>query len=705
MKLSVRNEIILIFVILILGFVIRFFTYLPALRQSPTPLQTPDPHYHARRVINTVVNYPHLPVYDSYLSYPNGGYCIWPPAFDFICASVIYGVYWGKPTIKQVEWGCALFPIFLGLIVIFMVYLLTKLVIDQRTALWAAIFTAVLPSMVIWSRLGYFDHHIAESLVLITITFFLTQSNHEDKVAIIGLGLTMGLGMLMWQGVILFVGIAFLVLLLRRHYKFFWSFALNLVIILPFCIKTHFPDSPFSYRGLSMLHILLLCLACSILLGIHLLRRRSIYSYIIGIIMLGLFGFLVLSPSFVKGFAFIVKKDPWLANIIEFQPLIVQSGFWETITANRLYGRAYFLWPILLILLYMTKRNCRIFILCSLILFTGLMAFLGRRYTCWFAPFYAIILAYGFMKIWDLFEKKKNLKLVRYPLTAILAVVIFEPILKHSYENRWLSPNPEEITAYEWIRDHTPPTAYYYQPTKHPEYGIMCFWGDGHHLLYYARRPITASNFGNDVPNFNITNQFYLSESESEASSIMDSLRCHYVYLSGWQYCLRYAAIYLNRPPSTYLDFYPVLDNRGLITTVMMPTDRGYKTTISRLQYNMGNSFYLKNNYFPPYRHYRLLFIGGKNEEIKFYEYVSGAVILATTQPGKSGIIELDVRIGDVMFTYRDSLNAAENGIWKTIVPYPADAVNPYRLTINGKIHTIIVPESAIKNHDTIKVP
>ncbi len=704
MKLTRKNEIIILAAIIALGLFTRLVPYLPVIHQVATPIQTPDPHYHARRVIETVQHYPHLPVFDSYLSYPSGGYCIWPPAFDFLCATMIYGVFLGHPSIGQIEWGCALYPILYGLLIIFMVYYLGKALIDRRTALLGSLFAAILPSVVIWSRVGYIDHHVAESLVILLIACFLTRPRSDDAVSIIGLGVTMGLGMLMWQGVILFSGVAFVILLVRRYFKFFWSFGIALIMILPFCVKTHFPDSPFSYRGLSLLHIVLLLSASLVLLGLHFLRKKSRWSIAAGVALAGLIAILYFSPSFLRGFAFILKKDPWLANIIEFQPLMVQSGYWETITANTLYGRAYFVWPVLMALLYLDKRHSRITVLCALVLFTGLMAFLGRRYTGWFAPMYALILAYGFIRIWDFIGSLKKFALVKYPAMMALGLVIFQPVVQHGYKIHALSPRPDELAAFAWIRDHTPATSYFDDPVARPEYGIMCFWGDGHHLLYYSHRPVTASNFGNDVPNFRITNRYYLSEDEDEANAIMDSLKCRYVYFCSWQYYMRFAALYLNRRPSDYFDFYPVKDERGLITTIMMPTDKGYATTISRLQYYLGNSFYLRGVFFPPYRHYRLLYAGGYTNILKFYEYIPGAVIRSRSTPAAAGVIELDVQVMGEAFTYRDSLTADQNGVWLTTVPYPAGADAPYRLRINGVIKKVIVPRSALIDQDTISI-
>lgn len=703
MKLSVRNDIIIIFFIFILGFCIRFIPFYNILSRVPSPIQTPDAHYHTRRVINTIQHYPHLPVYDAYLSYPTGGYCIWPPAFDFICATIIYGVFLGHPTVSQIEWGCALYPIFYGLIIIFMVYYLAKKLIDRRTALLSSVIIAVLPVSVLWSRLGYHDHHIAEALILLIITYFLTRVREQDAISIVGLGITMGLGLLMWQGVILFAGLIFVILVVRRHFRLFWSFGIALLMILPFSIQTHFPDSPFSYRGLSMLHIILLLSAFLILLILHGIRQKSRLSILFGLIFIGLITFIIFTPSFLKGFAFIFKRDPWLANILEFQPLMIHSGYWETTMANMLYGRAYYVWPVLTALIYIEKRQPRVAVLCIITILTGLMAFMGRRYTVWFGPLYALILAYGFCRIWDLLSNYKKF-FIKYPAMILLTVIVFQPVIKYFPTIRTLSPQFDELAVYAWIREHTPVTSYYDKPTKKPEYGIMCFWGDGHYLLYYTHRPVSASNFGNDVPNFDLVNRFYLSLTEGEADALLDSLHCRYIYTSSWQYHMRFAALYLNRQSSEYFNYYPTRDQRGVISSIMMPTEKGYATTISRLQYYLGNSFYINNKYYAPYRHYRLLYVDRENKSLKFYQYVPGAVIMTHARPSASGIIELKINVMGESFIYRDSLLADKNGLWMTTVPYPTDSILPYNLMIDGFIKNIVVPESAILKQDTIRI-
>src|SRR5262249_59507616 len=45
-----------------------------------------DSYYHLRRIVWSLVHFPHCLDFDRYLSFPEGGRAIWPPAFDWLVA-------------------------------------------------------------------------------------------------------------------------------------------------------------------------------------------------------------------------------------------------------------------------------------------------------------------------------------------------------------------------------------------------------------------------------------------------------------------------------------------------------------------------------------------------------------------------------------------------------------------------------------------
>ncbi|MEO0205658.1 MAG: hypothetical protein ABIL22_03155, partial [candidate division WOR-3 bacterium] len=238
------------------------------------------------------------------------------------------------------------------------------------------------------------------------------------------------------------------------------------------------------------------------------------------------------------------------------------------------------------------------------------------------------------------------------------------------------------------------------KPTKKPEYGIMCTWSDGHNIIYHSKRPVVLSNFGNDVPNFTYANGFFVAESESLANEVMDSLNCKYVYLANWQYDLECIILYMKKSLSDYFDFFTVKDNYGISHKMMVPKIEGYSVAISRLYRFLGSGAYMEGVYFPPYRHYRLLYVSD-DKTIKTFEYVKGAVVKGKTLPNLPVVLSLPIKLKNSSFTYFDSLMTDVEGIFITTVPYSADSLNPYTVRINGKEIRLVISDNMIERGDT----
>lgn len=699
-----RNKLFVILFFVLLCFSTRFFPYVKEGLELPAPLSTPDPHYHARRVLVMVNQFPNLPIFDYYISFPTGGSCIWPPLFDYLAGIICYTFFFGKPDIKQVEWVCAIYPILYGILVVLLTFWIGEKLFDRRVAVFSALITTLLPSVLYWSKLGYCDHHIAESLSILLIEYFLISKPVKRVIDWIILGFIFGCGLLLWQGSILFIGVAFFVLFFNKEFLGFISLIIALLIILPFSINTNFPDSPFSYRGLSLLHVSLLGIASLImLLGLTIKKKLGFAAGMISILLMILLFILLKDRAFIGGLFFIVKKDPWLATIIEFQSLMISSGYLEMMTTKFLYGHAYYVWPILVIILILERRSRKFYIFLTFLLFTGIMAFIGRRYSVWFAPHFAIIFSYGLFRIYQFVLEKLKTKVLAIIISLILLILSFLPLFNRNYFGSFVGPLPQELEAYKWLSDSTPQTSYFLEPDKKPEYGILCFWGDGHQILYNAKRPVAASNFGNDVPNFSIVNQFYLTESEIAANQIIEKLECRYVYVMDWMYRLRYAALYTNNDPKKYLNHYLVKTPGVPISTITTPTELGYSTTICRLFYFNGSGGYQGNKYYPPYRRYRLRFVSSYGF-IKIFEYVKGGVIIGRGQTGTPVRISLDCNINGFKFTYFDSLVIKDAGVFTTVIPYPSDTVSPYIIEIGKQRHKLVVPLKVVTEGDTVQL-
>ncbi|MGQ9844004.1 MAG: STT3 domain-containing protein [Spirochaetota bacterium] len=690
------NELLLvIFVVaIILWFIVPFVT-----RDKNLPVfTTPDPFYHAHRVLITANNFPHVPSFDYYISYPDGAYCIWPPLFDFLPAFLIYIISAGKPNINQIEMVCGIYPVVWGLLVIFLTYKIAKGLLDRTTASISAFILAISPITSIYARFGYFDHHIAEVFGLLLIFYFLIKPDSNSYVKWLGLGLAFGVSLLLWQGSILFIGIAFFILIARREFNAFISYLIALIIILPFSINTHYVDSPFSYRGLSLLHISLLLIASLISLIFVLVKKKNILAIFSIVLLAFLVFFLLKSQSFMRGMFFIFKNDPWLATILEFKPLIIQSGYLDNLTVKRTFGPAYYVVPIMLLTLFLEyrikyKSVINFYVFC---LFTAVMSFIGVRYGIWFIPFFAILFAYFLKKVYSIF--KGTIGILVSTILFFINLLAFQP---KSYAAFMRLPDMEMVNACHWIKDSLPEAGNILLPHQKPQYGIMCFWDVGHYVVYIAGKPVTSSNFGNDAPNFKKVNEFYLTTSEDDALRYLNDFTADYVFLYGNIRNIYLASKYLEMNPADLLDLYYTNDKAGAIITIMQPKKLGSATTSYRLFQHLGRGFYEHDTFYTSYPHFRLRYF---LKSIRVFELVKGAKIIGKTKPNMPVQINYEVTLPTINFVYFDSLSSDSAGNFSVVVPYASNNDRYYEISIGTKRKKVFVTEEDVRKGGVIYV-
>lgn len=697
MKFLCGNKLLLLmlFVIaIILWFIIPFIT-----RDKNLPVfTTPDPFYHARRVLVTVNNLPHLPNFDYYISYPSGAYCIWPPLFDFLPALVIYILSAGNPNISLVEMVCAISPVVWGLLVILLTYKIAGGLLGNTIASISAFIIAISPITSAYARFGYFDHHIAEVFGLLLIFYFLIRPDANKYVKWIGLGLGFGISLLLWQGSILFIGITFFVLIARREFNAFISYLIALIMILPFSINTHYVDSPFSYRGLSLLHISLLLIATLIFLIFVLVKKKNILAICSIILFAFLVFFLLKSQSFIRGMFFIFKNDPWLATILEFKALIIQSGYLDNLTVKQSFGFAYYVVPIMFLILFLEYRIkykplINFYVFC---LFTAVMSFIGVRYGIWFVPFFAILFAYFLKRVYDIFRNK--IGILVSTMLFFINLLAFKP---KGYTAFAKSPDREMVNACHWIRDSLPEAGDILLPHEKPQYGIMCFWDVGHYVVYLGGKPVTSSNFGNDAPNFQKVNEFFLTTSEDDAIKQLKDFNARYIFIYGGIRNIYLASKYLKMNPSEFLDLYYTKDNAGAVFTIMQPRKLGSATTNYRLFQHLGRGFYEHDTFYTSYPHFRLRYF---SNIIRIFELVKGATIIGKTTPKTPVVINFELSLPKVNFAYFDSLLSDSTGNFSVVVPYASNNGRCYEISIGTKKKKVFVTEEDVRKGGVIYI-
>lgn len=160
-----KNKNRLLLGILILALAVRFWVYPIVFSGGNITFLGADSYYHARRILATVPNFPHALAFDSYIDFPYGAKIGWAPLYDVFIAGLALVIGAGSPSAYTIEATTAIVPMLLGVITVYLVYLVAEKIFNLRVALISAFIFAITPSHVYVSFLGYPDHHVAETLL------------------------------------------------------------------------------------------------------------------------------------------------------------------------------------------------------------------------------------------------------------------------------------------------------------------------------------------------------------------------------------------------------------------------------------------------------------------------------------------------------------------------------------------------------------
>ena len=153
--------------ICVAGFVLRTTNAATVLLGYGVVLAENDPYYHLRRVLMILADWPHVPSFDPWIDFPHGAPVVFAPLFDFGIATLalLAGL---KPEQRfEVETLAAFVPPVLGALTSVATYALARRVVARPASLLAALLVALTPAHAWYSRLGFVDHHVAVTLVMV----------------------------------------------------------------------------------------------------------------------------------------------------------------------------------------------------------------------------------------------------------------------------------------------------------------------------------------------------------------------------------------------------------------------------------------------------------------------------------------------------------------------------------------------------------
>lgn len=252
-----KNKNKLLLSILFLALAVRLSVFPTVFSDGEITLLGADTYYHARRILATVADFPHALAFDSYINYPYGAGIGWAPLYDVFIAMFALIIGLGKPSLYTIEATTAIVPLLLGVLTVFLVFLIAEKIFGWKMGLLSAGIFAITPSHVYVSFLGYADHHVAETLLSSAAYLFfiaamkrsVSTGNFKSSILLFPAltGAALALAVFTWDGAPIFIGIIGIYIVVQfvldrkqnRNSDYLVmtggiSFLVSLLIIMPF---------------------------------------------------------------------------------------------------------------------------------------------------------------------------------------------------------------------------------------------------------------------------------------------------------------------------------------------------------------------------------------------------------------------------------------------------------------------------------------
>lgn len=687
--------------VVILGLLLRFLAGKNFLTENGILLPGYDEFYHMRRILYTVQNFPDTLWFDSYLNYPHGWENVWPPLYDQICAA--FCLLLGQNTRPGVEMAASFMPIIFGTITTIVVYFLIREIFDHRTAILASLMTVLAPTYLQYTRFAAMDHHSLEVLFLLSALLFLILAFcRQEKRYIFAVlaGISLAALAYTWHGATLYLAIipvygAIEIAMALKNKRSWQATAMALMLALAVAIILILPYRNAAWLRPSFMGIVAVFGAMAVISALGYIvakKNMSWKAFPLGIIILSLAFVLILSSGLlelgglIKFGLELIWGGSWIGMISEAEPLIYDWLTFKQVLFSGLGLNLLFAFAgLAVILIYIRNsqegRRQGLMILLLWAVFSIALTFGQLRFLYMSTISMGILISILFFYLLDLIRDRLGESNQRSILPAILILFLFltlpsiaEVANTVTYSDPMIKGDWQESMA--WLKENSNATSFFDAPVKTPEYSVMCWWDYGNWIMYMAERPVVASNF---QAGWEDAAKFYLSESEENATALLDERGSKYVFLDHSMAYGKLGAI-ANWAHEDLTTYFVAQDYSGTQITVI-PTQRLFNTTLGKLYYfdAAGTG------------HFRLIYESrtflGENPakaQVKIFEYVPGALIrVRTGADQKVGCVLNMTSNQDRPFIYANQA-APKNGVMEMRVPYSTEsryecaAADPY---------------------------
>lgn len=719
------------------AFIVRLLPWGSVFRSGEILLSQPDGYYHLRRTSIILETFPKIPAIDSYMAFPFGAECPWPPLYDLLAAVLAWIVGFGSPDSRTVALVVAFLPVVLGALTVVPVFLLARRLAGASAALVASFFVIAVPGFLHYSVVGSGDHHVVETLLLATFIHLGFRSLEEGPSRLrhaVMSGVTLGAATLVWQGSVAFAvfycgGFALWRFAKRDReraeavecYRSVLVGLLSAVLVVAFGRMLYPAGDPslrFEFGHFSWFQPIFLLIGLTAMFAMAVLETRLLPSggfsaarvaataLAIPIAALALF------PSFRENvfaaFQFVTAQDPWLASIGEFQPSFDAAFLTAGFSVSRLvvdlpYLAGFLLAPVMATWELVSRRRRGkdgpgIWIYAFWTAFVALLALFEKRW----ANIYAINMAVsaGMASVRLIMWSRKSGAPSRLSGRIVLAwgvtVSLFAPCIVHTY-NLVAAPAPaldaDVLEALKWMRDGTPRTSGFARGDVRPEYAVLASWSYGHQVQSIGERPTIANNFGTQLPGGGIVDflRFRYAPDEATMADICERRGGRYIFLASAEDLLT-----TNKELCRLIgiDF-----DRQFAKEIVTPDGRRSTTVnkayiglpLFRLYVNDGSASF----HGPALGRFRLVYesagsssarlLAPGTRNAKIFEFVKGAVVTGRSPPGAEVAIACSFTTDSGRtFTYRAAARADERGIYSVRFPYSTEG-RSYGVVPNGR--------------------
>ncbi|MFZ2411223.1 MAG: oligosaccharyl transferase, archaeosortase A system-associated, partial [Candidatus Methanoperedens sp.] len=671
--------------ILLLAVAVRLWVFPFVFLNGGVTLLGADSYYHARRILATVAHFPSALSFDSYINFPYGSSIGWAPLYDQFIALIALIIGMGKPGLYTIEVTAALVPLLLGVLTVWLVFLIAEKLFDWRVGLISAGIFAITPAHVYVSFLGYADHHVAETLLsTAAYLFFIMALKNAQKINISFsnfrnnllknsvlpalTGITLSLSIFTWNGAPIFVGLIGLYIPIQfvidrkfgRNSDYLIltgsiAFLVSLLIITPIAISQ---DTGFDYNSSlpSLFHVgfLAVFFFLCVLLGLMQYMRYKKWWYnpllLIMVFFASVFSLQTFYPEFYQsasnGLNYLYGEGI-LSTIQEAVPLFKsQAGLFTLENVWRAFTLSFYLAVLSLVYyIYKTARtkysNEAVFLIVWTLIVLALTV-LQKRFIYLLAVNVAIFSGYFITIVLErpapeqstakkLKRQKKNQSASGFlPILAIILVLLMAVpnilVVKSMATTEIAAPDADIRESFKWLRDNSAPTSYYDTPDKPAEYGVMSWWDYGNWILYISRRPVVANNFQTGIDD---AAHFLTEPDEQAANGILDKRKVRFIITDAQMLKLKFSSIAMLAGKNA-ADYYGTSDDAP-IRSVNAENKKFFAAMLSRLHVFDGDGLV----------HYRLIYESNTTairspdiKYIKIFEYVPGAIISGKANDG-----------------------------------------------------------------------